>query len=70
MHFQRAPHAEVKLVSCRVGAIWDVIVDIRIGSPTYRRWQGFELNSDNQRQLYIPKGFRPRISEPCSDTEV
>src|SRR5882757_4887027 len=57
MHFQRAPHAEVKLVSCRVGAIWDVIVDLRIGSPTYRRWQGFELNSDNQRQLYIPKGF-------------
>ena len=43
MHYQRAPHEEVKLVRCSRGSIWDVIVDIRPDSPTYRRWQGFEL---------------------------
>ncbi len=57
MHFQRPPHSEVKLVRCLKGAIWDVIIDIRQDSPTYRRWQGFELSESNNRQLYIPKGF-------------
>lgn len=57
MHFQRAPHAEVKLVRCLKGAIWDVIIDLNPASPTYRRWQGFELSADNMRQLYIPRGF-------------
>lgn len=57
MHYQRAPHAEVKLVRCLKGAIWDVIIDLNPDSPTYRRWQGFELSAANMRQLYIPKGF-------------
>jgi dTDP-4-dehydrorhamnose 3,5-epimerase len=57
MHFQTAPHAEVKVVSCFAGAIYDVIVDLRPGSPTYRKWQAFELTAENQRQLYIPAGF-------------
>jgi dTDP-4-dehydrorhamnose 3,5-epimerase len=57
MHFQRAPHQEVKLVRCLSGAIWDVIVDLRPGSPSFRQWRGFELSADNQDQLYIPKGF-------------
>ena len=57
MHYQRAPHSEVKLVRCLKGAIWDVIIDIRGDSPTYCRWQAFELSSSNKRQLYIPKGF-------------
>jgi len=70
LHFQRPPYMEVKLVSCRKGAIWDVIVDLRIGSPTYRQWQGFELNPDNQRQLYIPKGFAHGFQSLCDDTEV
>ena len=44
MHYQREPHSEVKLVRCIKGAIWDVIIDIRPNSPTYRRWQAFELS--------------------------
>ncbi|MCD1262648.1 dTDP-4-dehydrorhamnose 3,5-epimerase [Shinella sumterensis] len=56
LHFQRAPHAEVKVVSCLNGAIWDVAVDLRPQSPTYRRWTAAELSADNMRQLYIPKG--------------
>jgi dTDP-4-dehydrorhamnose 3,5-epimerase len=57
MHFQRAPHGEVKLVRCLSGAIWDVIIDLRPQSPTFRQWLGFELSAENQDQLYIPKGF-------------
>lgn len=57
MHFQRPPHAEAKVVRCVRGAIFDVIIDLRPGSPTHRRWQGFELTADNGRSLYIPKGF-------------
>lgn len=57
MHFQRAPHAEVKLVRCLKGAILDVIIDLNPTSPTFKRWQAFELSATNMRQLYIPKGF-------------
>jgi len=46
-----------KLVQVLLGAIYDVIVDVREGSPTFKRWQGFELSADNHRQLYVPKGF-------------
>ena len=57
MHFQTEPHAEIKLVRCLKGAIYDVIIDLNPGSPTYCQWQGFELSAANMRQLYIPKGF-------------
>lgn len=57
LHFQHAPHQEVKLVSCLKGAIWDVAVDLRPQSQTYCRWIAAELSADNMRQLYIPKGF-------------
>ena len=57
MHFQTAPHAEIKLVRCLKGAIYDVIIDLKPGSPTYRQWRGVELSAANMRQLYIPKGF-------------
>ena len=57
MHYQRPPHCEAKLVRCVKGTIWDVIIDIRPDSPTYRRWEGFELSESNGCQLYIPKGF-------------
>lgn len=56
MHFQVAPHAEAKLVRCTRGAIFDVIVDLRPDSSTYRRWVGVELSADNRRALYIPEG--------------
>jgi dTDP-4-dehydrorhamnose 3,5-epimerase len=57
LHFQRSPHDETKIVRCTRGAIFDVIVDIRPRSPTYLRWQGFELTAENRRAIYIPKGF-------------
>lgn len=57
MHFQRGASAQTKLIRVVSGAVWDVIVDIRKGSPTYGKWEGFILSQDNQRQLYVPKGF-------------
>jgi dTDP-4-dehydrorhamnose 3,5-epimerase len=57
MHFQRAPHAEVKLVRCTRGAIYDVIVDMREGSKTYLGWFGAELSEENGLMMYVPKGF-------------
>ncbi len=57
MHFQAPPHEEVKLVRCTMGAIYDVILDLRPDSPTYLKHQGFELSAENRRQLYIPRGF-------------
>ncbi len=57
MHFQNAPHEEVKLVSCIGGTIFDVIIDLRADSAAYGQWAGFELSADNRRQLYIPAGF-------------
>jgi dTDP-4-dehydrorhamnose 3,5-epimerase len=57
MHFQREPHAEVKLVRCIKGSIYDVIVDIHEGSQTYLRWFGAELSAGNGLAVYVPKGF-------------
>jgi len=57
MHFQRAPHAEAKLIRCTRGTILDVIVDLRRDSPTYRRWISCELSDENHRMLYIPEGL-------------
>ena len=70
MHYQRAPHGEVKVVSCLKGAIWDVIVDLRPGSPSWRRWQGFELSAENRCQLYVPEGFAHGFQTLRDDTEV
>jgi len=57
MHFQTQPHSEAKVVRCLNGSIWDVIIDLRPDSSTFRQWRGFELSEDNGLQLYIPKGF-------------
>jgi dTDP-4-dehydrorhamnose 3,5-epimerase len=57
MHYQDDPLPEPKLVRCARGAIYDVVVDLRRGSPTFRRWLGVELNDDNGRSLYVPPGF-------------
>jgi len=56
MHFQAALHAEVKLVRCTAGAVYDVAVDLRPHSPTFRRWTATELTAENRRALYVPKG--------------
>ena len=70
MHYQREPHSEVKLVRCLKGTIWDVIIDIRKDSPTYRHWQAFELSGSNKRQIYIPKGFAHGFQTLSDDAEV
>ncbi len=57
MHYQVAPHEEVKLIRCTRGSIYDVIVDLRPHSPTYLDWIGVELSADNRRWLYVPNGF-------------
>jgi len=57
LHFQKAPHAQGKLVRVAAGAVFDVAVDIRPGSATFGRWVGVELSADNQRQLWIPAGL-------------
>lgn len=57
MHFQREPHAEVKLVRCIKGAIYDVVVDMRQASETYLRWYGAVLSEENGVAMYVPKRF-------------
>lgn len=57
LHYQRAPAEEAKLMRCIQGAMWDVIVDLRDGSPTYLQSFATELTPENSRQLYVPKGF-------------
>jgi dTDP-4-dehydrorhamnose 3,5-epimerase len=70
LHFQRAPHAETKLVRCVAGAIWDVILDLRPRSPSYGGWQGFELSAGNGRMLYVPAGFAHGFQTLRDATEV
>lgn len=56
IHYQKAPHGEAKLVRCTRGAVFDVAVDLRPDSPTYRQWVGVELDAEQGRALYIPEG--------------
>ena len=70
LHFQLPPMAQDKLVRCARGAIWDVAVDIRVGSPTFGRWVGVELSADNFRQLYVPSGFAHGFCVLSDEAEV
>ena len=70
MHFQRAPHEEVKLVSCVAGAIFDVILDLRPDSPTYLQWASFYLTPESLLHLYIPKGFAHGFQTLTEDSIV
>ena len=70
LHFQSPPHAQAKLVRCGRGALFDVAVDIRKGSPTYGKWVGYELNQDNGLQLLIPEGFLHGFVTRAPDTEI
>lgn len=70
MHWQIPPYAETKLVRCSRGAILDVIVDLRPDSPTYKKWEGFELSAENMRTLYIPEGFAHGYQTLTDDAEV
>jgi dTDP-4-dehydrorhamnose 3,5-epimerase len=57
LHYQAEPYAETKLVRCTAGAIFDVIVDVRVDSPSFGRWQSFELSAENRFTLVVPAGF-------------
>ncbi len=70
LHYQRPPHAQAKLVRCTRGAIFDVAVDVRRGSPTYLKWVGADLTADNARQMLIPSGFLHGFVTRVPDTEV
>lgn len=70
LHFQLPPMAQVKLVRCVRGAIWDVAVDIRVGSPTFGRWFGVELSAANFRQLLVPVGFAHGFCVLSDEAEV
>jgi dTDP-4-dehydrorhamnose 3,5-epimerase len=70
IHFQRAPQAEVKLVRCTRGAAWDVVVDLRAGSPTFRGWTGIEINAENRIAVYVPAGCGHGFQTLCDDTEL
>lgn len=70
MHWQADPHGEVKLVRCTRGAAFDVIVDMRPASPTYRKWVGVELSADSRRAVYIPAGFAHGFQTLTDETEL
>lgn len=57
MHFQRHPHAQSKLLRCIRGAVYDAVIDLREGSPTYGKWYGAELSAENRMMLFVPVGF-------------
>lgn len=70
LHFQTPPRAQAKLVRCGRGSLYDVAVDIRHGSPTFRQWVGVELSFDNGKQVLIPEGFLHGFIAREPDTEI
>lgn len=70
MHFQRAPDAEVKFVRCTRGSVFDVAVDLRPESPTFKKWVGFELTAINERMLWIPEGLAHGYQTLEDETEI
>ena len=70
LHFQAPPHAQGKLVRCGRGALFDVAVDVRVGSATYGQWFGAELSFENAKQLWIPAGFLHGFVTRAPDTEI
>ena len=70
MHFQTAPDEEAKVVRCTAGAIFDVVLDLRRDSPSFRRWFGLDLTAANRRMLYVPEGCAHGFQTLAEDTEV
>jgi len=70
LHFQSSPRPEIKLVRCAAGAIFDIAVDVRPNSPTFGKWEGFELTAQNRRMLYIPGGFAHGFQCLADNSEV
>lgn len=70
MHYQADPFPEAKLVRCTMGAIYDVIIDLRREAPTFQQWVAIELSAQNRRMLYIPEGFAHGFLTLKDDTEI
>jgi dTDP-4-dehydrorhamnose 3,5-epimerase len=70
MHYQHPPHAEMKMVTCIRGEMWDVAVDLRTGSPTFLHWHAEVLSADNHRALLIPEGFAHGFQALSDDVEL
>jgi dTDP-4-dehydrorhamnose 3,5-epimerase len=70
MHFQAAPYGEAKLVRCTMGAIYDVVIDLRADSPTFKEWTAIELTAENRRMLYVPEWFAHGFQTLKDNTEV
>jgi dTDP-4-dehydrorhamnose 3,5-epimerase len=70
LHYQLPPAAEVKVVRAVKGALWDVIVDLRPDSPTFRKWFGAELNDENRLMMYVPRGFAHALITLKNATEA
>lgn len=70
MHYQHPPHAEMKLVRCLKGRVWDVAIDLRAGSPTFLRWHAEELTPANTRMMIIPEGFAHGFQVLEDDSEL
>lgn len=70
LHLQKAPHAEVKLIRCLKGKVWDVVVDLRKESKTFGKWFGATLSDENRTMMYIPKGFAHGFISLKPDSEI
>jgi dTDP-4-dehydrorhamnose 3,5-epimerase len=70
MHYQRAPHAEMKLIRCLKGRVWDVALDLRRHSPTFLRWHAVELTPDNARLMVVPEGCAHGFQTLEANTEL
>lgn len=70
MHYQKAPHAQAKLVRVLFGSIYDVVVDVRQGSPDYGKWFGVELSAENRKMIYVPVGFAHGFTVLSDEAEI
>ena len=70
LHYQHAPHSEIKMVRCLKGKIWDVVVDLRSGSPTFLKWHAEELSPANNRMIVIPEGCAHGFQVLEADSEL
>lgn len=70
IHFQNGEHSQAKIVRCVQGSVFDVVVDLRKDSPTYKKWFGMEMSADNKKQLFIPKGFGHGFVTLTEDVEI
>lgn len=70
MHFQTKPYEECKLVRCTMGAVFDVIIDLRPASATYKQWIGIELSAENRKMFYVPEGCAHGYQTMVDNTEL